>query len=164
MELCIRSQTGDHVIQCSFALNNQPISTFRICGLALPAFSGLAPYVNVRSAGCLADVGPIPPGRYYIVDRQSGGRLGWLHDRVSGKADWFSLYADDGKTDDETFCDQVTRGNFRLHPRGLAGISRGCIVIDSPGDFGRLRTLLIDRPMQAIPGSALRAYGIVTVE
>ncbi|WP_322024513.1 DUF2778 domain-containing protein [Burkholderia sp. BCC1977] len=151
------------MIQCSFELNDQPMSLFRIHGLKLPAFSGLPPYVNAAAAGCVADLGPIPPGQYYVVDRQSGGRLGWLHDSVGGKSEWFALYAADGSVDDFTLCDDVKRGQFRLHPRGPRGISRGCIVIDSPSDFQRVRELLLGSRPHPIPGSRLRAYGMVTV-
>lgn len=152
------------MIQCSFELNNQPISMFRIHGLSLPAFSGLPPYVNVRAAGCLADFGPIPPGQYYVVDRRSGGRLGWLHDSFGGKSEWFALYAADGSIDDSTLCDDVQRGQFRLHPRGPRGISRGCIVIDNESDFQHMRALLVNNGLHPIPGSMLRAYGMVTVQ
>ncbi|MDP3189213.1 MAG: DUF2778 domain-containing protein [Limnobacter sp.] len=31
-----------------------------------PAFSGFGPHVNRRVDACLKNVGPIPPGRYYI--------------------------------------------------------------------------------------------------
>lgn len=35
----------------------------------------------------------------------------------------FALCAADGKIDDETFCNKVKRGSFRLHPTGNLGIS-----------------------------------------
>jgi hypothetical protein len=50
------------------------------------------------------------------------------------KADWFALFADDGTIDDNTLCNHVRRGEFRLHPRHI-GISQGCII-DSQ-DFNR---------------------------
>ncbi|MGU7842505.1 DUF2778 domain-containing protein [Burkholderia sp. AW33-5] len=159
----IATRIENEMIPCSFELNDQPISHFQIRGLELPAFSGLPPYVNARTAACVAERGPIPPGEYYVVDRRSGGRLGWLHDRVGGKSEWFALYAADGSIDDATLCDDVQRGQFRLHPRGLRGISRGCIVIDSQSDFRRLRELLVNNGLHPIPGSMLRAYGMVAV-
>jgi hypothetical protein len=65
------------MLQCSFELNDQPMSTFNIGVISFPAFSGLAPHINRCLSVCLADLGPIPFGRYYIVDRESGERLGW---------------------------------------------------------------------------------------
>jgi|SRR5579863_8037940 len=152
------------MLQCNFELNDEPMSAFRIGVISVPAFSGLAPHINRRISTCLPDLGPIPLGRYYIVDRESGGRLGWLYDYFGSHQDWFALYAADGKIDDETFCNEVHRGNFRLHPNGPSGISQGCIVIDHRPDFHRIRTLLIDSGKQPIPGSKLLAYGMVTVK
>ncbi|MGV2289535.1 DUF2778 domain-containing protein [Trinickia sp. YCB016] len=153
------------MLQCSFELNDQPMSTFVIHGgFSVPAFSGLEPHINKRASACLLDVGPIPPGRYYIVDRESGGRLGSLREAFLHRSDWFALYAADGKIDDSTFCNEVLRGNFRLHPKGPRGISQGCIVIENSADFHRLRVSLVGRGKYPIPGSALSAYGMVTVK
>ena len=84
-----------------------------------------------------------------------------MHNR---HGDWFALYAADGKIDDETFCNQVKRGNFRLHPKGTAGISQGCITLESVADYQRLRTFLKGMPAQAVPGISLKAYGRVVVK
>jgi len=59
--------------QCSFALNDKPMSIFKIGEQQFSAFSGLDPYVNKRIAVCTPNLGPIPSGTYYIVDRKSGG-------------------------------------------------------------------------------------------
>ena len=112
---------------------------------------------------CLKDIGPIPSGTYYIVDRESGGLLGPLYEALGWRDNWFSLYADDGKIDDEIFCEEVKRGNFRLHPTGSRRISRGCITIETQADFNFLRTILKSTQKQAIPGSTLLAYGKVVV-
>ncbi|QCP48683.1 DUF2778 domain-containing protein [Trinickia violacea] len=153
------------MLQCSFELNDKPMSTFKINGaISVPAFSGLAPHINQRLSACLPSLGPIPPGRYYIVDRESGGRLGWLREAFIDRSDWFALYTADGKIDDEMFCNEVLRGNFRLHPKGPRGISQGCIVIDSAANFYRVRGLLVGCGRHPIPGSALRAYGMVAVK
>lgn len=85
-----------------FKLNDKPMSALVGGASAFPAFSGLGSHVNRRISACLANVGPIPPGSYYIFDRESGGRLGWWRDLFSGRSDWFALYADDGKVDDHT--------------------------------------------------------------
>lgn len=151
------------MFDCTFELNNQPMSAFKVGAVSFPAFSGLRNHVNKRQSACLVALGPIPPGSYYILDRQTGGRLGAIWDQIYRRQGWFALYADDGRVDDETFCDQITRGQFRLHPKGPAGRSEGCIVIDDPVDFHRLRALLSCHRPQPIPNSNLSAYGKVTV-
>jgi hypothetical protein len=106
------------MLRCSFELNGKPMSMVNVYATQFPAFSGLGAHANRREFACHAGVGPIPPGLYYIIDRQSGGMLGPLRDLFSNKSDWFALYAADGKIDDETFCNKVKRGSFRLHPKG----------------------------------------------
>lgn len=110
---------------CSFELNNQLMSTFRVSALSVPAFSGQGSDVNKRSSACVAGWGPIPPGRYCIFDRQGGGILEWIKNLFRDRGDWFALYAVDGRLDDETYCNQLLRGQFRLHPKGPRGISEG---------------------------------------
>lgn len=152
------------MLECTFTLNDQPMSILRCGANAFPAFYGLGANVNQRSAACAAGVGPIPPGRYYIFDRQSGGWLGSLRDALSGRDQWFALYVEDAQIDDRTLCDAIERGNFRLHPKDPLGISKGCITLENLVDFQRLRALLTGSPMEAVPGSSLKAYGRVTVE
>lgn len=149
--------------ECSFELNNKPMSVFKIGATSFPAFSGLGNHVNRRISACLAGVGPIPPGTYYIFDRQSGGLLGPLYDMFNEHSNWFALHAIDSKIDDETYCNQVKRGSFRLHLKGDLGISRGCITIESRSDYQRLRATLKDAAPVAVPGSTLKAYGKVVV-
>lgn len=148
---------------CSFELNDNPMSAFCLGGLSFDAFSGSAPHVNRRESACLANAGPIPPGTYYIVDREAGGVLGTLWSRIKGRTDWFALYADDTRIDDVTYCNEVERGNFRPHPKGPYGISKGCIVIDRPDEFHHLRNLL--RSLKPVPvrGGALNAYAKLVV-
>lgn len=153
-----------HMIECTFELNDKPMSAFKIGALSFPAFSGLRSYANQRASVCRASVGAIPPGRYYIMDREAGGILGPIKDFFRGKDDWFALYADDGRIDDETFCEKVKRGNFRLHPRGLAGISEGCITLDNVLDFYRVRAILKGSGTFNIPGTSLHSYGRVVVK
>jgi len=149
--------------QCNFELNNKPMSAFSIGLRAFKAFSGLDPYVNKRMAACTPRIGPIPPGTYYIVDRQSGGFLGRLYDMFGQRGNWFALYANDGRIDDETYCNEVKRGNFRLHPKVGRGISKGCITIDRQSDFNVFLAMIRGTPRQAIPASTLAAYGKVLV-
>lgn len=160
------------MFQCTFILNDKPLSDFIVGGsrsaggIRFPAFSGLMSNVNKRSAACNPGTGPIPPGRYYIFNRESGGRLAALRKWAGindGKEGWFSLYSEDDRIDDEAICDSVSRGNFRLHPKGTMGISKGCIVIDNPAEFLRLSAILRSVPPVDVQGSSLKAYGIVTV-
>ncbi|WP_263769461.1 DUF2778 domain-containing protein [Propionivibrio soli] len=135
------------------------------CGASsFPAFSGLGGQANRREYACHASAGPIPPGTYYIVDRQSGGLLGPLRDMFNDRREWFALYAIDDKIDDTTYCNKIKRGSFRLHPKGPLGISEGCITIESQSDFQRLRALLKGSAQIAIPGTTLKAYGKVLVK
>ena len=148
------------MIDCKFELNGQPLSYFQCGATYFPAFSGLGSYVNKREAMCLPDWGPIPPGTYYIFDRETGGWLGALWEQIKDKKDWFGLYAIDGKIDDETYCNKVRRGEFRLH-HGSA--SKGCITIVNSSDFQSLRTMLKGKTPSSVPGSKLLAYGKLVV-
>lgn len=94
------------------------MSVFQIAATSFPAFSGLGKSANKRQFVCLKGAGPIPPGGYYIVAREPGGLLGPLRDLFNVRSEWFALYADDGKVDDEMLCNEVKRGSFRLHPKG----------------------------------------------
>lgn len=87
----------------------------------------------------------------------------WFRNLFSDHSDWFALYAIDGKIDDETFCNQLARGHFRLHPKGPRGISEGCITIEKLADFHHIRAILKSTSASAVPGSNLRAYGKVVV-
>jgi hypothetical protein len=152
------------MLECSFELNGKPMSVLEVNNRRFAAFSGLGAHANRREYACHASVGPIPHGVYYVLDRQSGGLLGYMRDIFSDKSDWFALYAADGKIDDEIFCNKIRRGNFRLHPKGSLGISQGCITIDKRSDFYLLRTVLKASSQVAIPGTLLKAYGRVTVK
>lgn len=151
------------MLDCLFELNGKPMSAVKVGAVSYPAFSGLGAQANRREFACHVNAGPIPPGRYYILDRQSGGLLGPLRDLFHDHSTWFALYAIDGRIDDETFCNNVRRGHFRLHPKGVLGISQGCITIDSSQDFFRLRSSLRAAGQLAVPGTELKAYGRVVV-
>lgn len=118
---------------------------------------------------CERNVGPIPPGTYYLIDRQSGGRSGWIRDLAEpyvGSTDrrvWFTLWNAHGG--DVTNVCNIQRGNFRLHPEGPARESDGCITIRNPLDFDRLqRFIRLHKPDLPIPGQpAMKAYGRVEV-
>lgn len=139
------------------------MSALKCQHFSFPAFSGLGSHVNQKSFVCHPYFGGIPPGKYYIIDRQSGGLLGPIRDLFSDKKDWFALYAVDSKIDDETFCDGVRRGNFRLHPKGRIGISEGCVTVENHSDFHKLRLLLKGTATFKVPGTSFDAYGVLTV-
>ena len=151
------------MIDCKFELNNKPMSTFWCGATRFPAFSGDGEHINRWSSACIYGKGPIPPGTYYIFDRQSGGVLGSIYDMFNDHSTWFALHAIDSKIDDETYCDKVKRGAFRLHPKGSRGISEGCITIEKPSDYLFLRQILKNSTPVAVPGSTLMAYGKVVV-
>lgn len=157
-------------VSCTFLLNNQPMSTLICPGVgSMAAFSGLPSYVDNPAATAVQDAGPLPKGTYYIVSRQSGGRIGWLRDWLKDRGsnvrhdDWFSLYRNDNVIDDYTFINGVRRGNFRLHPNGRFGVSEGCITLASKAQFYKLRDFLLSQETRAIPGTTIRYYGTVEV-
>lgn len=126
-------------------------------------------YVDQPAATAVPNAGPIPKGHYYIIKRETGGRLGRLRDlgldmwSNSERATWFALYSADGKIDDWTFVEGVRRGNFRLHPNGRWGVSDGCITLVSQHQFDRLRDYLLSQPTKPIPGTSTPYYGTVDV-
>lgn len=156
-------------LHCSFVLNGKTSSALHCPGLGyLPAFSGMGRWRNDPKGIGVAKLGPLPVGRYYIVDRHSGGRLGPLRDFFQNnfssvdRSRWFALYRDDGMIDDQTFVNYVRRGEFRIHPIGPMGISEGCITLLQLADFERLASKLRAGPTISIPRGG-RAYGLVDV-
>lgn len=111
--------------------------------------------------------GPISRGTYYIVDRKSGGRLGFLGDAVKDvmagttRRDWFALYRDDGIIDDKTSINGVVRGAFRLNPVGYWGISEGCAMLLSVATFHCLREFFRDQQPVRVDG--ISYYGVLVV-
>lgn len=113
--------------------------------------------------------GPLPLGKYWIVDRNEGnwfsqkGReikdtankiIGY---REFGKSDWFALWRDDHGIDDETW----VKGNFRLHP---GTVSEGCITIAHNSDFAMIRNALMNTSLVQVPCMrSLMARGWVEV-
>lgn len=154
---------------CFFHLNGRNLSAFVCPKLgSMPAFSGKPGYLNDPAKVAVAKHGPLPRGRYYIVNAQSGGKLGWLKElseRGPGTArnPWFALYRNDGKIDDFTFVQGVKRGNFRLYSIGSRGTSASGIALLSIAQFERLRTFLLSQETKPIPGTKTRYFGIVDV-
>ncbi|WP_347555500.1 DUF2778 domain-containing protein [Robbsia sp. KACC 23696] len=158
-------------LQCTFALNGKATSIFNCPGFgAVAAFSGQKSGRDNPAATAIASIGPLPRGRYYLVDRQSGGVLGFLYDLWSkygvGTTDhtkWFMLW--NPASGDSTFVNGVWRGSFRLHPMGRMKLSEGCITVVDPATFNRLADFLrAQKPGIPVPGSPLKAYATVVVQ
>ena len=161
--------------QGKFLVNNAPFSPLTIDGIGtFNAYSGNGSYRNRGGCTMVPDKGPIPAGRYWIVDRPTGGIRSQAYalakdtwNAAWGSAtnhdDWFALYRDDGSIDDMTWVNGVERGHFRLHPAGGQGISLGCITLPSHTDFMRIRNALLHTVKIPARSSGLRAYGTIEV-
>lgn len=84
-----------------------PTSLLTCSGVGrFPAFSGQRQGRNNASLTSVPDIGPIRLGTYYIIGRQSGGRLSSIREAAlkyvygTDRRQWFSLYRRDGKIDD----------------------------------------------------------------
>jgi hypothetical protein len=162
-------------LQGKFLVDNEPLSPLNIFGVGtFMAFSGNGIYRNRGGCTALKDDGPIPAGRYWIVDRPSGGIRSRLQSLAkdaansivgtpSYRGEWFALYPDDGKIDDYIWVNGVQRGNFRLHPVGGRGISLGCITLQSYSDFQTIRRALLHTTTVPARNSGLHAYGWIEV-
>ncbi|WP_087131243.1 DUF2778 domain-containing protein [Caballeronia pedi] len=156
-------------VRCTFTLNNKTSSTLICSGYGtVEAFSGQKEGINNPNATDKPNIGPIPPGTYYLVDRQSGGLFGDVHDwmaahtRSSDRSKWFMLWNPD--TGDDTMIHGIRRGQFRLHPSGDAGLSEGCITLVNPAEFEYLQRYIRKSPPQLpVPKSIFMAYGTVEV-
>jgi len=158
-----------------FLVNNEFLSPLTIDGLGtFNAFSGNHQYRNHGGCTAVPNDGPIPAGKYWIVDRPTGG-IGsqvftWAKDTFnstfgtpSDHSEWFALYRDDGSIDDVMWVNGVRRGQFRLHPAGGQGISLGCITLPSHTDFMRIRNALLHTVKIPARRSGLRSYGTIEV-
>ncbi|MCC8395267.1 DUF2778 domain-containing protein [Paraburkholderia sp. MMS20-SJTR3] len=158
-----------------FLVNNKDLSPLTIDGVGtFNAFSGDNIYRNRGGCTTIANKGPIPAGKYWIVARPAGGpgsRIqAWLKDEwnsfkgnPSDHSEWFALYRDDGMIDDVTWVNGVKRGQFRLHPAGGEGRSFGCITLPSRFDFVRIRSALLHTSAIVAGSSGLNAYGTIEV-
>lgn len=157
-------------VSCTFQLNNKETSLFSCPGVgAVVAFSGTSTGRDNPAAIAKENIGPIPPGTYYIVDRQPGGHLGVFRDLIAantGSTDrnqWFMLWRKD--TGDTTIVNGVKRGQFRLHPMGRLHLSEGCITISNPYSFNKLAAHIRKQGATVtVPGSRFKAYGTVEVK
>ncbi|MGR5945684.1 DUF2778 domain-containing protein [Enterobacter sp. C4G1] len=157
------------MIHCTFRLNGNALSNLSCPGIGFfPAYSGNAGiHRNNPDSVAVKNIGPLPPGKYYIVERPRSMST-YVKDVFATKytgsdhSIWFALYREDGSIDDTTFINAVSRGSFRLHPAGYEGISNGCITLPSPSHFAVLREALLRTPKILVSGS-LYAYGTVQV-
>lgn len=157
-----------------FVINDAYYSPLSFPGIGtFLAFSGDGAYRNRGACGMKATVGPIPAGKYWIVDRPEGGlrsqvnagvRDAYNH-IVNGATfrhnEWFALWRNDWGIDDYTWIEGVKRGNFRLHPGTL---SEGCITLPHDSDFALLRNALLRTQQVNVPCmSKLKTYGSIEV-
>jgi len=75
----------------------------------------------------------------------------------------FSLYANDGRIDDYTYCNQVERGQFRLNQKVGLGIRKGCITVEHRAHFNQIRSILTSVKLTKVPGSDNLMYGNVII-
>ena len=157
------------MIRCTFHLNGGQLSNLSCPGIGFfPAYSGNAGESrNNPDKTNVPSIGPLPPGKYYIVTRPGSGAAHFIksaaYSILSGSDHfaWFALYREDSKIDDYTFVDEVERGNFRLHPAGWEGVSNGCITFVSRDHYNILRRALLQTPTMNIGG--FTAFGTVQV-
>lgn len=166
---------GFMALQGKFIIDNASLSPLSISGVGtFMAFSGNGPYRNRGGCTGVVGQGPIPAGRYWIVDRPAGGLRSrmetWVRDTwnnhsgaPSNHSEWFALYCDDGRIDDYTWVNGVERGNFRLHPASGEGRSLGCITLPSHADFQTIRKALLHTQRISVRNSGLKAYGWIEV-
>lgn len=156
-------------VKCTFILNRKQTSTLTCDGTPpVEAFSGTGHGRDDPDDTAIKDVGPLPKGIYYLVDRQSGGFLGPIRDWVgehtlsTNKNSWFTLW--NPVSGDITNIDGIKRGNFRLHPMGQRRLSEGCITVVQPYAFDQLQKFIRSQGLTLpVPNTALRAYGTVEV-
>lgn len=161
-------------LQGKLILNGANYAPFSLYGVGVfMAHSGPGAYRNNGNCGAIANMGPTPPGKYWIVDRMEGNdisqKLEAIHDYANrligrhafGKSDWFALWRDDWGIDDDTWIENVKRGNFRLHP---GTVSKGCITIAHNSDFAMIRNALMNTSLIQVPCMrSLMARGWVEV-
>jgi hypothetical protein len=158
-----------------FIVDNAWLSPLTINGIGtFHAYSGNDQYRNRGGCTMIPSNGPIPAGKYWIVDRPTGGfgSRAWASIKDTANSaigtpvdhsEWFALYRDDGLIDDYTWINGVRRGNFRLHPAGGQGVSLGCVTLPSRVDFLRIRSALLRTGKIAAGTSGINAYGSIEV-
>jgi len=102
-------------LQGKFVVNEAKFSPLTISGLGtFLAFSGNKQFRNKGGCVGMPDNGPLPPSKYWIVERQKGGLRTWLQNKAkeiptwftstpTHYDKWFARYRDDGRI-------EITRG------------------------------------------------------
>ena len=133
-------------------------------------FSGNGRYTNDPNSTAEPNSGPIPPGKYYVIERQSGGRLGKIKELFyewwtgNDRTKWLALIAIDDKIDNSTTVNGVIRSNFRMHP---GSTSLGCITFMDFSVFEMVRQFILDTEsakVQNAMGGEYIYYGILEVK
>lgn len=148
----------------TFYLNGKDYSLLEFTGIGrFTAYSGNREFRNKPGCGQVKNNGPLPVGRYWIVDRPTGGWYSRFLTWGSGedRSDWFGLYRDDRLIDDYMWINGVQRGNFRLHSEGLAQLSLGCLTLKDSSEFLTLRNALLRTSKVRV--GAFMAYGHIEV-
>lgn len=157
-----------------FVINDMYYSPLSFPGVGtFLAFSGNGAYRNRGACAMIPKEGPVPAGKYWIVDRPEGGLRSQVNVGVRDiynsvvkgasfrHSEWFALWRDDWGIDDYTWIEGVKRGNFRLHPGTL---SEGCITLPHDSDFAMLRNALLRTQQIDVPCiRKLKAYGSIEV-
>ena len=133
-------------------------------------FSGNGKYTNDPNSTAEPNSGAIPPGKYYVIERQSGGRLGKIKDLFyelrngNDRTKWLALIAIDDKIDNSTTVNGVIRSNFRMHP---GSTSLGCITFMDFSVFEMVRKFILDTESEKVQnamGGEYIYYGILEVK
>jgi hypothetical protein len=158
-------------VKCTFTLNGKNTSQLMCEGIGqFEAYSGQMQGRNNPAMAATPEIGPIPKGTYFLVDRASGGMFGWAYDIVgpllhltTDHSQWFALW--NPRTGDTTMINGISRGAFRLHPDGPHHLSEGCITLLHGDEFDRLqRYIRRSPPSLPVPATTLKAYGWVEVK
>lgn len=73
-------------IRCTFLLNDKTTSQLYCSGYgSVEAYSGTKQGRDNPRDTAIPNIGPLPVGTYFLVDRESGGMFGWAKD-------WFSAH------------------------------------------------------------------------
>jgi len=116
------------------------------------------------------DNGPIPPGKYYVIKRQSGGIRSRIEDWTyklwndNDKTQWLAFIAIDDALDDQKEINGVFRSSFRMH---YGTRSLGCITFLDKEVFEKAREFILEtesRTVKGADGTEYIYYGILEVK
>ena len=102
------------------------------------------------------DNGPIPPGKYYVIKRQSGGIRSQIEDWTyklwndNDKTQWLTFIAIDDALDDQKEINGVFRSSFRMH---YGTRSLGCITFLDKEVFEKAREFILETESRTVKGA-----------